>query len=172
MKKPDIFLYFVFGIILITFTVYLIKPLNNFPSPPQNAVQSNELADTETPLRRAYFTNLSREEVINHYQNYFSNSLRLNYPPEEAQGIIRDQTRSTYLEELAYPLRESIYINGFEPTLAKDTILIDGENFRQKIIIRHVPNDTLVRTILGVAGLLILFLIIKEYLKEIRQWIH
>lgn len=172
MKKLNIALYFVFAVCLVLFGVYLIKPLNEFPSPPSEAIQSNELADTETPLRRAYFTNLDRAAVIAHYQNVFPGPLRLNYPPEESQTIIRDQTRSSYLEEIAYPLRESIFINGFEPKEAKDAIVINGEKFRQKIIIRHIPNDNLIRVTLGVSGLIVLFLVIKEYLKEIKQWSH
>src|SRR5688572_10976337 len=106
-------------ILIITCTaiaVYLLIPNYEFPNPPVDAVQSEEPADSESPLRRAYFTNYTREEVIQHYRSQISDIpllLRLNYPPEEAQTIIRDQTRSNYLEELAHPMRSSLYINGF-----------------------------------------------------------
>jgi hypothetical protein len=87
----------------------------------------------------------------------------LNYPPEEAQTIIRDQTRSTFLEELVHPFRESIYINGFEPKTEKDTINIEGRTWRQKIIIRYVPSLTIIRVIVvGLTFVLVLWLV-KEY---------
>lgn len=170
MKRLNIILYTFFLIVFILFIIYLALPISSFPPPPPGAIQSFEQADTETPLRRAYFTNLTRAEVLAHYEKYFANSLRLNYPPEESQTIIRDQTRSTFLEERAYPLRESIYINGFEPKMAKDVIVINGENYRQKIIIRHVPSNDSLRIILGMLGILLAFVIIKEYLTEIKSW--
>jgi hypothetical protein len=106
----------------LLFLVYLLLTNPDFPSPPSASIQSNEPSDTHIPLRRAYFTNFTRGEVISSYRNQFTESqflgiplptLRLNYPPEEAQTIIRDQTRSTFLEELVHPMRESVFINGF-----------------------------------------------------------
>jgi hypothetical protein len=170
MKRLNILLYTFFAVVFFIFVIYLVLPISNFPPPPPGAIQSFEQADTETPLRRAYFTNLTRAEVLSHYEKYFPGSLKLNYPPEESQTIIRDQTRSTFLEERAYPLRESLYINGFEPKLAKDAIVIDGQNFRQKIIIRHVPSNDGARVLLGICGVLLIFVIIKEYLFEIKLW--
>jgi len=55
-------------LLFIVFTLYLSLPQLEFPQPPQDALQSNEPADTETILRRAYFTNYTREEVLKHYQ--------------------------------------------------------------------------------------------------------
>src|SRR3990170_2036914 len=123
----------VYIIISAIFLLYLALPTPDFPLPPEGALQSQEPADTETLLRRAYFTNLTRQEVLDHYQEQFDSSsflnipvptFRLNYPPEEAQTIIRDQTRSKFLEEIVHPMRESMFINGFEPKDPKDTIFI------------------------------------------------
>lgn len=141
------FIKIAFIILAVAFLGYLIVPAKDFPSPPVGAKQSFEPADTETPLRRAYFVNLSRDQIISHYQQEFGwlPTLRLNYPPEEAQTIIRDQTKSSYLEELVHPFRESLYINGFEPKEDKDVILIDGEVYDQKITIRYVPSSILSR---------------------------
>lgn len=162
-----IFLVFSLSIIL-----YLILPNFSFPEPPSDAIQSNEPADTETPLRRAYFTNYTREEVMTHYKNQFRRSYflgfplptyRLNYPPEEAQIIIRDQTRSTFLEEIVHPFRESIFVNGFEPKDPKDAIFISERNWRQKIIVRFVPSSTLIRLAIAVPSLFLLLVIFRNW---------
>jgi len=138
----------------LIFLIYLALPNINYPEKIKESIQSKEPADTENILRRAYFTNYGRSEVINHYMNEYKllgifSSIRLNYPPEEAQVMIRDQTMSTYLEELVYPFRESIYINGFEPKNMQDTIIIDGVNWQQKIIIKQVTSNVVLRFIIG-----------------------
>jgi hypothetical protein len=144
-------LFFVF---CTAFLFYLVLPNFDFPKPPPDSLQSQEPGDTETPLRRAYFTNYTRAEVLSWYKDEFQNpssmgiklpTYLLNYPPEEAQSIIRDQTRSTFLQEVVHPFRESIYVNGFEPTNAKDAIFIGGKTWRQKIIIRFVPSSIWIR---------------------------
>lgn len=158
---------------------YLLLPNPDFPAPLPDSLQSRELADTETPLRRAYFTNLSREEVMGWYKSQYSVSLfgriplptyRLNYPPEESQRIIRDQTRSTFLEEIVHPFRESLYINGFEPDPGdeKNSINIEGKHWRQKIIVRHVPSG--VRERLGAFALTIIVMtfLFREYKKILK----
>lgn len=159
-------------------TFYLLLPSPKFPDPPSDALQSDEPADTETPLRRAYFTNLTREEVIKHYRNQFMKSsfagipmpaLRLNYPPEEAQTKIRDQTRSTFLEEIVHPFRESFYINGFEPKNEKDTIIIKKRPWRQKIIVRYIPSSAIVRVSLMLVAFLASSLLVKEWLLELKR---
>lgn len=139
---------------------YVIPASPDFPGPLPDALQSKEPADSETPLRRAYFTNATRREVMAHYQNEFK-GYRLNYPPEEAQTLIRDQTRSTFLEEIVHPLRESLYVNGFEPKDPKDAIEIEGRPWRQKIIVRYVPSNVFVRllvTTLSAIGVVLLLL--------------
>lgn len=147
-------------------------PNPTFPEPPSDALQSNESADTETPLRKAYFTNYTREEVMIHYKNEFEKpmffgiflpSYRLNYPPEEAQTIIRDQTRSTFLEEIVHPFRESVYINGFKPSLQKDAIFIEGKDWYQKITVRFVPSNSLIRITVVVLALVLVVVVGKEW---------
>ncbi|MCJ7805503.1 hypothetical protein MUP46_02570 [Patescibacteria group bacterium] len=168
MKKFLKILFLAFSIALL---FYLVLPNPPFPKPLPDALQSQEPADTETPLRRAYFTNFTREDVMEYYKNQFSRSsfmgislpaYRLNYPPEEAGTIIRDQTRSTFLEEIVHPFRESIYINGFEPKLAKDAIFIDNKDWRQKIIIKFVPSPTWVRIAVAVPTLMLIVLLAME----------
>lgn len=168
MKKA---LLFFTCILFLGLLVYEIPASPQFPKPLPDALQSKEPADSETPLRRAYFTNMTREEVINYYKKEFNTGFivftpRLNYPPEESQTLIRDQTRSTFLEEIVHPLRESLYINGFEPKDPKDAIEIEGLPWRQKIIVRYVPSSVWVRILVIALSFICSILLIKEWLKK------
>lgn len=160
----------IFILLGLLFLGYLALPDYSFPAPPPDSLQSNEPADSETALRRAYFTNATREEVMNHYKAQFNTSAflglrlptyRLNYPPEEAQSIIRDQTRSTFLEEITHPFRESIYINGYEPKDPNNAVFIEGRLWRQKIIVKSVPSNIPARLGIGVMVLTLLYLVFK-----------
>lgn len=151
--------------------VYLLIPSPSFPFPPSDALISNEPGDTESPLRRAYFTNFTREEVMNNYKSQFDKTsffglkiptYRLNYAPEEAQTIIRDQARSTFLEEVVHPFRESVFINGFEPKEAKDAVVIDTVQWRQKITVRFVPSNIYIRLIVGSLTLIMIYVLFRE----------
>lgn len=162
----------------IIFLAYLSLPNPEFPAPLGDALQSDEPADTETPLRRAYFTNSTRDEVMFHYKNQLTESsflaiplptYRLNYPPEEARTIIRDQTRSTFLEEIIHPFRESVFINGFEPKDPKDAIEIAGRSWRQKIIVRYVPSRLWLRLVLGISTIFATVVVFREYLAFFRK---
>ncbi len=161
----------VFVVFSALFIVYLLFPAPEFPNPPSNSVQSKEPADTETPLRRSYFTDSTREEVVQNYLSQFSRefipTLRLNYPPEDAQTLVRDQTRSTFLEELVHPFRESIYINGFEPKSDKDAILINGVHWRQKITVKYIPSSALVRVLIAIPTLILMWVVLREWGKEL-----
>ncbi len=158
-------------LVLIVFITYLFPKSPPFPPPPPDAVQSMEKADTETTLRRAYFTNYTRDQIIAHYKAHFRHfpTLNLNYPPEDAQTLIRDQTRSYYLEELVHPFRESLYINGFIPTKAKDEIWYKGEHFQQKITIKYSPSNIYVRIILAVITSLVAYMIINLFLQSLNE---
>ncbi|MFC1649112.1 hypothetical protein ACFL2C_00155 [Patescibacteria group bacterium] len=166
---------YIYILLSITLLVYLVIPNIGFPEPPVNAVQSLEPADTETSLRRSYFTNFDRSDVLDHYTSKFAitifglaiPSFQLNYPPEEAFGLIRDQTRSTYLEEIVYPMRESIFINGFEPKNEKDDIWIDGVNYEQKITVRYYPSGIVTRLSVGAVLIFVSYIVIVALAKEI-----
>lgn len=163
-----------FVIFSLIFLLYLLLPGPPFPNPPPDALQSNEPADTETLLRRAYFTDFTREQIIEFYKKEFEKPTflgipffteRLNYPPEEAKTLIRDQTRSTFLEELVHPFRESVFINGFEAKSPKDTILIAGKVWRFKITVRYVPSRTIVRIVVALFTIAGAWFVINEYRK-------
>lgn len=98
--------------------VYLLVPTPPIPDL-DTGVRSDEPGDTwQHPEQKAFYNNLDRQTVLNGLEKKFSNGLisfRLNYPPEEVTNLVRDQLRSYYLEEIVHPLRESLYVNGWEP---------------------------------------------------------
>jgi len=132
LKK--IFLFFCFSVFLLS-VAYLLLPPPAEPPPLPNSFKSIEPGDTvEIPGLFAYYTNMSREDVVYFYQKYFSRSAllgiplltyRLNHPPEYAWVVIRDTAHSSFLEELVHPFRESWYINGYEP--ANDPFVKSGQ---------------------------------------------
>lgn len=165
MNKVSKIFTFLISIFLL---IYILPPSPEFPKPPSDFVQSFEPADTETLFRRGYYTNLSRAEVINHYEREFNKGFnvytpRLNYPPEDAPLLIRDQTKSTFLEEITHPLRESLYINGFEPKTEEYAQYYKGIRYNQKIIIRYVPSPVWIRILVLVLIVVSSYFLIKEY---------
>jgi len=115
--------YLVIGFIYILGVVYLILPT---PATPDlsNAIRSDEPGDTwQHPEQKGFYTNVNRTQVIGEMQSKYSvkilgltlPSYRLNYRPEEAFQMVRDQMSSYYLEEIVYPLRTSLFVNGWEP---------------------------------------------------------
>lgn len=165
--------------ISLLFLIYVALPSQGYPLPYPGAKQSREPADLETPLRQGYYIDgASRQEIISHYQKQFSNSkilslplpsLRLNYPPEEAQTIIRDQTKSTFLEEIVNPFRESIYINGFEPTKENQFIYIDGKKWDKKIIVRYVQAPLAIRFALVLLTTALAWIITKQWILQLKK---
>ena len=157
----------IFASSALLYLYYLGIPNPDFPLPPTDFLQSDEPADVETSLRRGYFTDLERSEVIEHYLKEFSKSelsysLRLNYPPEESQTLIRDQSRSTFLEEIVHPFRESIFINGFKAKEDKDVIIVNDKRWNQKVIVRYVPSSKVVRVLVGFFTIFLSWQILKE----------
>ncbi|HKB88274.1 MAG TPA: hypothetical protein VKC53_01355 [Patescibacteria group bacterium] len=176
MKKILIFIYILFSLTLL---FYVALPDFDFPKPVPGSLESKEPADTESPLRRAYFTDATRSEVLNWYEEQFKHSsfhnlplptYLLNYPPEDSGSIIRDQTRSTFLQEIVHPMRETVFINGYEPseTDYKDRIVIEGTHFRQKIIIKFVPSSLVVRFLITLFTLASIPIIYLAFVPEVN----
>ncbi len=159
--RRTIFLFFSFILLL-----YLLIPgpssIKDFPTLP-SSVKSNLEGDTiQVPNISAYFSDNYRSFATNFYKNSYENSvlmpllpIRLNYPPEFAYMAIMDQTRSTYLEEYIYPLRDSLYVNGYEPFYENGkpkfwgSVKADEENgtYFNKTTLRYYPSSYLVRVI-------------------------
>ncbi len=161
------------------FLFYLILPTPPFPSNPPDSLESTERGDTEDyKNRRAYFTDLSREEVLAYHEEELSTiswrgfnitipTYRLNYPPEDAAIFIKELTRSVFLEEIVHPFRESFFVNGFVAKEPKDEIIIEGREFQQKITVRYYRSNSYVRVSLAILSLGLLLLVIREWYKTI-----
>lgn len=146
---PLLFLY-------ISGLVYLSLPQPEVPIV-VDGLRSQEPGDTyQNPDQSAYFTQKERHQILSDLQSTYSlnfwgtilPSFRLNYRPEEAHTLIREQIQSYYLEEIIHPLRESLFVNGWEPQNSpiyadipeekKPLIQINGQFYRSKIILKPV----------------------------------
>ncbi len=178
ITRENNYMKIVYIITSILFLIYLLLPNPNFPEPLDNTLQSTEPADIETPLRRSYYTDIDRATVMNIYSDEFRDNTsiipwlnyRLNYPPEEAQTLIRDQARSTYLEEVVHPFRESLFVNGYEPKENKDIILVGDKFWKYKLTLKLQGSSVLARLVIGLLTILfipLLFTNLKETLSDI-----
>lgn len=148
----------------ILFIIYLIIPSPGFPKQLSGSLQSIEPADKESFYRRSYFLNSDRSDVLEYFTSQYKYGLfrlpfltyRLNYPPEEAQTLIRDQTRSTYLEEIVHPFRESLFVNGYEPKENKDVIFVENVFWKFKVTVKQIESNVVLR--LAMAVVLIIFI--------------
>lgn len=161
----------IFCIFSFLFLVYLIIPIpssiEDFSALP-NSVRSKLDGDTwQVPNNKAYFSDNYRDFVIPFYKTIFQQKnyfpfppIRLNYPPEFAYTAIKVQTESTYLEEFAYPLRDSLFVNGFEQFYADGQPVFpravqfeaDGQKFNTKVTLRyyHSPLWARLMTWMGI----------------------
>lgn len=165
-------------VILNLFAVfYLVSPTPILPDLP-NSVKSDLPGDTvQISNVSAYFTNMSRTEVINFYKAYYSGLFRinLNHPPERAKNIIVNTIQSYYLEEFVLPFKESLYINGFEwendvftkvENRSKNKLIYQNKEYKAKITIRRFPTSTpsrLIAFFFTEIGAIIIFLVIKKF---------
>lgn len=153
---------FITVIIFIFGLIYILAPgpdsIDDFPPLP-DSVKSNEPGDTyQVSNIAAYFSDFGRKAVTEFYKNaykdkhfgFFLSPIILNYPPEFAKQSIRDEQTSTFLKEFVYPLRGSLFVNGYEPFVGNeiknrshnfigDHIHIDGRYFVSKTTIRYYP---------------------------------
>lgn len=168
--------------------VYLIFPspiaIINFEQLPESVVSSLSGDTEQVPNVKAFFSNNYRATVIPFYSlDYKSDTLfwfpplRLNYPPEHAYTAIKDQTQSTYLEELFYPLRDSLFVNGLEP-FEQDTkapryqgatmfVADDNNAYETKVTLRYYPSNYIARIIVWFGINVSLVLIYKLAKKEL-----
>jgi hypothetical protein len=146
--------------------VYLVWPTPGFPNFPSDSLVSNEPADTESIYRQAFYTNLTRAEIIDFYQDQWQPPFAsFIVPPEDAGTVIRDQTRSSWLEELSHPFKDSLYINGFYPTKPTEQINLQGRHWEGKITLRYVPSTITTRLTVLLLTALATYFITKEYAK-------
>jgi hypothetical protein len=160
--------------------VYLVLPLPELPPLPDSH-KSTEPGDTvEIPGVSAYYTDVSRQEVLTFYRQAFSRSsflqlplpvIVLNHRPEYGKQAIRDTTETTFLYELVHPFRDSLYINGFDPAedpklkKAKDPtkiFKIKDRYYDRKIILRVMNTNIMVRLVIFFIGLFLGKVIISQ----------
>lgn len=158
MKK---LLYLILATVYILGIIYLIKPSPQTPDL-SDSFRSTEPGDTyQHPDQKAFYTDKYRNQALNELQSQWSVlnvpflDYRLNYPPEEVSVLVREQLYSSYLEEVVHPLRESLFINGWEPKNSpkysylppedKPTIITEGIPYNSKVTIRPVYSPLWVR---------------------------
>lgn len=182
----------ILGVTFLIGLLYILLPgpssVDNFSSIP-NSVKSKEVGDTtQVSNIAAYFSQFDRKGITAFYkQNYRDHFLfgkiippiTLNYPPKAAYQYVRDQQVSTFLEEYVYPLRGSIFVNGYEPYIdndiknrphffVADNIHVYDQYFVSKATLRFYPDNVFVRLFiyLGIWAILIaqfkLFIRIKK----------
>jgi hypothetical protein len=176
------------GIIFLMGLTYLLLPVSygsvqDFPPLP-HSIKSDEPGDTtQNPNNAAYYSYLKRDGITSFYKSYYEQlnffgivipSVRLNHPPEYAYQYIKDQTVSTFLEEYTYPMRDSIFVNGYEPKIwnkiknehtnfFSDSIYIKGSYYDSKTTLRFYPSDPVNRVIVYIACWLTLYLLFKVF---------
>lgn len=139
----------IFNLFAIAYLIVPTPKIGNLP----NSIKSTEPGDTvQIPHVSAYYTNLTRTEVINFYKANYNGFFRvqLNHPPEKSKDIIVNTIRSYYFEEFVLPFKESIYINGFEwendvftkpEKRIKNKITYEGREYKAKITTRTFPTS-------------------------------
>jgi len=165
------------GTVSAILTCYLLWPSPGFPEPLSDFYWSTEPADRETALRRGYYTNYYRGDVIFHYWDEAEKptllglgmpAIRLSdYPPEDAMWLVRDQTRANYLEEIVQPMRESIFIAALESRDPLTYHTVADRRFQNRVVVKYAQSDVVVRLVVGMAGLWLLLWIIEGVLGEL-----
>lgn len=176
-KTILLFLFIFFNLLAV---LYLITPVPQLKDL-TNAVRSDEPGDTvQLKNVSAYYTNLSRTEVINFYMANYSGLFRiiLNYPPEKAKTIIRDTTQTYYLEEFIIPFKESLFINGYEwandvftPPAKRvmNKLIFKGKEYKAKITLKTFPTSIprrLITLFSLEAGVVLIYLSYKKFLSR------
>ncbi len=114
--------FIIFSGLLLTYMIWpgpgKISDFNPLPSSAKSTLEGDTI---QIPNVAGYFSDKFRDFVVPFYlENYQQNThlpfppIRLNHPPEYSWEVIKKHTETTYLEELVYPLRDSLYVNGYE----------------------------------------------------------
>lgn len=168
--------------------IYMLWPgpikISDFKPLPNSAKSTLSGDTTQIPNVSAYFSNNFRNFVVPFYiKNYWQNSrlpfppLKLNHPPEYSWEVIKKHTDSTYLEELVYPLRDSLYINGFETFRPDGTAIFwgapkleeEGREFFTKTTLRFYTTNILIKSLVWLGIILSVLQIYKLGRKVLRE---
>ena len=174
IKKIIISTLIVFNLLAV---FYLVSPTPILPDLPNSAKSDLPGDTTQITNVAAYFTNMTRTEVMNFYKAYYTGLFRinLNHPPEKAKDVIINTIQSYYLEEFVLPFKESLYINGFEwendvftkvESRSKNKLIYHDKEYKAKITLRRFPTNIpsrLIAFFATEAGIIILILVVKSF---------
>lgn len=171
-------LYIGFCVLLL---IYMIMPgpgkiadFNPLPNSDKSKLAGDNIEQVSNTA--GYFSNNYREFVTSFYSKNYQNKtwfffppLRLNHPPEFSWNVIKKHTDSTYLEEFVYPLRDSLYVNGFEPFYEDSTpkfwgsavFTVNEIPWFTKTTIRFYPSGIIIRILVWFGIITSIYLIIK-----------
>ena len=151
--------------------VYVLVPgpesIYEVPAVPYSLKSIQEGDTFQNKNIAAYYTNYRRAFLTFFYKSYFEKQLipglpipliTLNHPPELAGVYVRDQQESTFLEEYTRPLRESLFVNGYEPLVENfirrrqayklgNNIIYNGELYATKTTVRYYPTLAIFRVL-------------------------
>ncbi len=107
--------------------VYVLLPgatrVEDFAPIPESTKSGLEGDTWQNKNIAGYFSQWERAAITTYYRQLYNKSLfglpsiRVNHPPEDAKVFVRREQESTFLEEYIHPLRDSLYVNGYEPTI-------------------------------------------------------
>lgn len=145
--------------------------------PLPNSIKSTLEGDTiQIPNVAAYFSDNFREFVAPFYRSEYKKltkfpfpPLNLNHPPEYSWIAIKKHTDSTYLEEFVYPLRSSLYVNGFEPFYSDGQpkywgatkFETEGKSSYTKTTLRFYPSPFWIRFLVWAGTVLSVFFLYR-----------
>lgn len=189
MKFMNKWIKVIFFLVFVLGTFYLLLPApKDFPDLP-DAIKSIEPGDTTQIANvSAYYTDIPRQEVVDYYFAYFSHSpflniplltYKLNHPPERIREVLRETQQSTYVEELVHPLRESVFVNGFEwnndpftPSVRriKNILIVNGKTYQFKITLFYQESLVWQRLLIFYLSLFFILLLYKNYKDLKERW--
>jgi len=175
--KTKFSFFHLFSLLLL---LYMIWPgpskINNF-KPLPSSDKSQLAGDTiQIPNVAGFFSDNYREFVVSFYlKNYQGLThlpfppLRLNHPPEYSWTVIKKHTDSTYLEELVYPLRDFLYVNGLElfysdekPKFWGSTkFTVNGRDWFTKTTLRFYPSNLIIKVLVWLGITTSIYLLFK-----------
>lgn len=179
---------------IIFFTIFLVgnfylllPPPAELPPLPES-LRSDEPGDTvQIKGVSAYYTDLSRKEVVDFYSQTFSKSsffniplisYRINHPPEKIREVLRTTQFSTYVEEVVHPLRGSLFINGYEwnndpftlpEQRNKNIIIVNGKTYRFKITLYLQYSSAWPRVLIWSGINIAMYLIFVSFQKILQK---
>lgn len=176
-------------LVLTLGTVYLILPTpKDFPAL-LGSVKSIEPGDTVQMANvAAYYTDMSRKEVLDYYTKYYSRSsfwgiplitYRLNHPPERIREVLRATQQSTFVEEIVHPFRESIFVNGFEwnndpftpvESRPKNILIVNGVTYQFKITLFYQESKIWQRLVIFYLTIVATYFLLRSFKDWFNRW--